>query len=76
MSVVKLVTQNFRNLTTFKLYNFHPELNFFVGDNGSGKSSLLEAVYFFLVMVNHSALIKLSTLLSYDKDDFVVSIKR
>jgi len=45
MSVAKLTTFNFRNLLSTTI-DFHPKLNFFIGDNGSGKSSLLEAVFF------------------------------
>jgi len=45
MSIDKLVTHNFRNLLNSTI-EFHEKLNFFVGDNGSGKSSLLEALFF------------------------------
>ena len=45
MSVLKLVTQNFRNLNG-QAINFHCDNNFIVGENGSGKSSLLEAIFF------------------------------
>ena len=37
MSVAKLITQNFRNLDGVAI-NFHPKLNFIVGDNGSRDS--------------------------------------
>jgi DNA replication and repair protein RecF len=73
MSVVRLVTQNFRNLQAETL-DFHPELNFFVGDNGSGKSSLLEAI-FFLGHGKSFRTSKVEHLACYNKDDFVVSIK-
>jgi len=73
MSVVKLVTQNFRNLRPTAI-EFHPKLNFFVGDNGSGKSSLLEAV-FFLGHGKSFRTNKVEHLACYDSDDFVVSIK-
>ena len=45
MSVIKLVTQNFRNIKDGAIF-FHPETNFILGANGSGKSSLLEAIFF------------------------------
>ncbi len=73
MSVVKLVTQNFRNLKP-EIITFHPELNFFVGDNGSGKSSLLEAI-FFLGHGKSFRTSKVEHLACYDKNEFVVSIK-
>jgi len=73
MSVVKLVTQNFRNLQPEAIV-FHPELNFFVGDNGSGKSSLLEAL-FFLGHGKSFRTSKVEHLVSYNQDEVVVSIK-
>ena len=45
MSLLKtLQIENFRNLQFVSL-EFHPHLNLFYGENGSGKSSLLEAIY-------------------------------
>ena len=73
MSVVKLITHNFRNLHG-SVIDFHPQLNFFVGDNGSGKSSLLEAL-FFLGHGKSFRTSKLDALACYDKTNFVVSIK-
>jgi len=73
MSVAKLVTQNFRNLND-AVIDFHPQLNFFVGDNGSGKSSLLEAL-FFLGHGKSFRTSKLDVLACYEKTNFVVSIK-
>lgn len=73
MSVVKLTTQNFRNLEGLSI-NFHPELNFFVGDNGSGKSSLLEAL-FFLGHGKSFRTTKVDLLACHDTQKFVVSIR-
>lgn len=73
MSVAKLITHNFRNLTNAAI-NFHSELNFFVGDNGSGKSSLLEAL-FFLGHGKSFRTSKLEALVCHEKTNFVVSIK-
>jgi DNA replication and repair protein RecF len=73
MSVVKLITQDFRNLLP-SVIDFHPDLNFFVGDNGSGKSSLLEAIF----LLGHGKSYrtsKIENLANYDKSHFVVSIK-
>ena len=36
---------NFRNLKNTKL-EFHPRFNLFMGKNGQGKTSILEAIYF------------------------------
>jgi DNA replication and repair protein RecF len=73
MSVAKLITQNFRNLNGISL-DFHPKLNFVVGDNGSGKSSLLEAL-FFLGHGKSFRTSKIDSLACHDTDTFVVSIR-
>ena len=73
MSVARLTTYNFRNLSSLVL-DLHPNLNFFFGDNGSGKSSLLEAI-FFLGHGKSFRTSKVEHLASYETDNFVVSIK-
>lgn len=73
MSVAKLVTQNFRNLHNGTI-DFHSKLNFFVGDNGSGKSSLLEAL-FFLGHGKSFRTSKVDTLARYETTNYVVSVK-
>jgi len=73
MSVTKLITQNFRNLDSLSI-DFHPQLNFFVGDNGSGKSSLLEAM-FFLGHGKSFRTSKVDSLACHNSKNFVVSIK-
>ncbi|HVR42970.1 MAG TPA: DNA replication and repair protein RecF [Thermoanaerobaculia bacterium] len=45
MILRSLETANFRNLREAKI-EFHPAANIFVGDNGQGKTNLLEAIYF------------------------------
>ena len=45
MSIERLSYTQFRNLANAQIA-FHPKLNFFFGMNGSGKTSLLEAIYF------------------------------
>ncbi|NQY86856.1 MAG: DNA replication/repair protein RecF [Colwellia sp.] len=73
MSVAKLITLNFRNLHGAAI-EFHPRLNFFVGDNGSGKSSLLEAI-FFLGHGKSFRTSKLDSLACHETKSFVVSVK-
>ncbi|MBL4823401.1 MAG: DNA replication/repair protein RecF [Colwellia sp.] len=73
MSVAKLITLNFRNLHGAAI-DFHPRLNFFVGDNGSGKSSLLEAL-FFLGHGKSFRTSKLDSLACHESKSFVVSVK-
>lgn len=52
MSVVKFNTQHFRNLKDTSV-EFDPQVNVILGNNGSGKSSILEAL-FLLDMVSRS----------------------
>ena len=73
MSVIKLITRNFRNLNDLDI-NFHSKFNFFVGDNGSGKSSLLEAL-FYLGHGKSFRTSKMDALICYEKVNLVVSIK-
>jgi len=73
MSVAKLITQNFRNLDASSI-DFHPQLNFIVGDNGSGKSSLLEAL-FFLGHGKSFRTSKVDSLACHNTSSFVVSVR-
>ena len=45
MSIGKLIVQDLRNLDNVSV-ELHSDLNFIIGDNGSGKSSLLEAIFY------------------------------
>lgn len=45
MIVQRLSTRNFRNLEPAEC-EFHPSANLLVGDNGQGKTNVLEALYF------------------------------
>ena len=73
MAVSRLITQNFRNLQGNPI-SFNEKLNFFIGDNGSGKSSLLEAL-FFLGHGKSFRTSKIESLVCYEESKFVVSIK-
>lgn len=73
MSVNKLTIHNFRNLTN-QTVEFHPSLNFITGNNGSGKSSLLESI-FYLAHGKSFRAPKADSLVSYEQNDFVVSVK-
>ncbi|KTC84936.1 DNA replication/repair protein RecF [Legionella brunensis] len=44
MSLARLQIHNLRNISAARL-ELHPQINFIHGDNGSGKTSLLEAIY-------------------------------
>ena len=73
MSVLKLITQNFRNLKGDQV-TFHPDNNFIIGANGSGKSSLLEAI-FFLGHGKSFRTSKVNSIVHHQENMFVVSIK-
>ncbi len=73
MGVFRLYTKNFRNLSE-QVIDFNSELNFIIGDNGSGKSSLLEALFF----VGHGKSFRTSrteNLVSLEHNNFLVSTK-
>ena len=44
MRITSLAVRDFRNFPRLQV-DFRPRLNFFLGDNGQGKTNLLEAVY-------------------------------
>ncbi|MFT5757919.1 MAG: DNA replication and repair protein RecF [Alteromonadaceae bacterium] len=73
MSVEKLVTKNFRNINDGSI-NFDSDCNFFIGENGSGKSSLLEALFF----IGHGKSFRTNKpehLVAHNEENFVLSIK-
>ncbi|MCJ8320095.1 MAG: DNA replication/repair protein RecF [Colwellia sp.] len=73
MSILKLITQNFRNLDGKQII-FHSDNNFIIGENGSGKSSLLEAI-FFLGHGKSFRTTKINSIVHHQESKFVVSIK-
>ncbi len=73
MSIGKLFIQDFRNIESVSV-NFHSDVNFIIGDNGSGKSSLLEAI-FYLGHGKSFRSSKVDNLLQREKSSFTVSIK-
>ena len=73
MTVASLFTKDFRNLKE-KSINFSENINLVVGDNGSGKSSLLEAI-FFLGHGKSFRSTKSEALINFDNANFVLSAK-
>ncbi|WP_028389369.1 DNA replication/repair protein RecF [Legionella fairfieldensis] len=70
MSITLLQIQNLRNIKSAKLH-FHPHLNVIIGNNGSGKTSLLEAIY--LLGSGHSFRTReISPLINYTEDCLTV----
>lgn len=72
MGVISLSTHSFRNLKNTSL-EFDTNNNYFVGDNGSGKSSLLESI-FFIAHGKSFRTTKLEHITHYDKSNVVVSV--
>ncbi len=70
MILQALVTRHFRNLTE-QHYQFHPRVNLFVGDNGEGKTNLLEAIYF-LATTRSFRTAHLQSLLQFEQNDLFV----
>ena len=73
MSVKELHVVNFRNLASDKL-SLHSDLNFLIGDNGSGKSSLLESL-FYLGHGKSFRTNKVESLIQNEFDSFIISVK-
>ncbi|SEL35130.1 DNA replication and repair protein RecF [Colwellia chukchiensis] len=73
MSIDKLFIQDFRNIASVSV-DLNQDLNFIIGDNGSGKSSLLEAI-FYLGHGKSFRSSKADNLLMHNKLSFTVSAK-
>lgn len=71
MSLAKFRAIDFRNFENLDL-DFDPEMNFIVGDNGSGKTSLLEAIFY----LSHGRSFNTgyhNKVVRFDQDNFVLS---
>ncbi|WP_068547035.1 DNA replication/repair protein RecF [Thalassotalea crassostreae] len=73
MSITKLSVNNFRNLAATN-NSFDEKLNLIIGNNGSGKSSLLESI-FFLGHGKSFRTTRIENLVSKEHDAFVVSAR-
>lgn len=70
MAIARLLVEKFRNLTAVDL-DFDPGFNFLVGNNGSGKTSLLEAIFY----LGHGRSFKSAVtnrIISYDEPHFTL----
>lgn len=70
MTISRINIHHFRNIEQAEL-SFSPHFNFIVGDNGSGKTSLLEAIY----MLGHGRSfrhIQSNRVIQYDKPELVL----
>lgn len=70
MAISRLIIENFRNLTAVDL-EFDHGFNFIIGNNGSGKTSLLEAIFY----LGHGRSFKSAVanrIISYEQPHFVL----
>ena len=73
MYIAKLQLQNFRNIQS-QSYEFNRDINFIIGKNGSGKTSILESIYY----LSHSRSFRssqLNRIINHDANEFVVFTK-
>ncbi|KEI35755.1 DNA recombination and repair protein RecF [Francisella sp. W12-1067] len=73
MYISNLQLQNFRNIQS-KSFDFNSSINFIIGENGSGKTSILEAIYF----LSHSRSFRssqLNKIVNHDADEFIIFAK-
>lgn len=73
MHLNSLSCNNYRNLTSMELF-FNDKVNIFVGDNGQGKTNLLEAIYF-LSLTKSFKTNKLVDIIAFDENEFFLSAK-
>lgn len=74
MPLTRLAVQGFRNLKHLSL-DLNETANLIVGDNGSGKTSVLEAIYF----LSHGRSFRTSTfskIINYSEAQFTVHVKK
>lgn len=73
MTINSLTIQNFRNLTSINI-ELHPHFNVFIGENGAGKTSILEALYF-LSFGRSFRSNQLNRIIQSDQSSFTVFVK-
>ncbi len=52
MQINKLILKNFRNYNSVEV-NFNPQNNLLMGENGQGKTNILESIYILALMKSH-----------------------
>lgn len=73
MYIEKILLKNYRNIDNTYL-NLDPNLNIFIGNNGQGKTNLLEAVYLMATTESHRTN-RDSELIQWDKESALVQLK-
>lgn len=70
MRLKTLHIRNFRNFLD-ETVSFHPKINLFIGENGQGKSNLLEAIYFLSTGKSFRSSF-INELIHFNKDYFLI----
>jgi len=70
MRLNSLSILNYKNISEAEL-NFSPKINCFIGDNGMGKTNLLDAIYFLSFCKSHSNAVDSQNIL-HDADFFLL----
>ena len=73
MRLNSLSILNYKNISEAEL-NFSPKINCFIGDNGMGKTNLLDAIYFLSFCKSHSNSIDSQNIL-HDTEFFMLQGK-
>jgi DNA replication and repair protein RecF len=73
MYIKKILLKNYRNIDKTYL-NLNSNLNIFIGDNGQGKTNLLESVYLMATTESHRTN-RDSELINWNKDKALVQLK-
>jgi DNA replication and repair protein RecF len=73
MYIEKLLLKNYRNINKTYL-DLNKKLNIFIGNNGQGKTNLLEAVYLIATTESHRTN-RDSELIQWDKENALVQLK-
>ncbi len=68
MKLKKLTLKNFRNYKDITL-DFHDDLNVFIGNNGEGKTNILESIYVSSLLKSHRTN-KISSLINFGEREF------
>ena len=68
MYLNNLLCHNYRNLTDMELF-FSEKINIFIGNNGQGKTNLLEAIYF-MSLTKSFKTTKVSDIIAFEKSSF------
>ena len=67
MHIKNLEIHNFRNYSNFKI-DFEPHINIIYGDNGQGKTNLLESIYVLALTKSHRAYIESNLIKDGEKE--------